>query len=118
MGEELAHEGDVNLNREGHLIWCGGSDQLAREVPFFQFEVGGDLAGCQRNRFLDQLHFARFGAHGNDLARAHDVRAAVHFFAVDLNVAVGDELLSCENGGGDAKPEDEVVEAAFEVFKE
>ena len=85
---------------------------------FFKREVLGDVARCVFLRHLDCFHLARSWFHRYDHAWLYFERAAVNFLAVDVNMAVGNELLRSKNRSSHAKAEDDVVKATLELLHE
>ncbi len=118
MGQEFADERDVDWHREGNLLQRGGGEEFAREFVLIEAHVFGDLAVDRFLCVLDRLHLARGGTDRNNHAWADEERPSVHFFAIHLDVAVGDELLRAKDGRGKAEPVNYVVQTALEHLEE
>ena len=118
MGDKFANEGDVDRQGKGDLIQLGSDEDLACEFVSLEGKVLGKFPVDVLLGRQDRLHLARSGADRNDHAGLHEEGAAVYFFAVDLDVAVRDELLGAEDRRGEPEAKDDVVEAALELLNE
>ena len=113
MRYEFANERNVDRNRERHLVYLRVAEYLTRELVFSECDVFRDIAMETLLRNENRFHLAGSWFDRYHHSRANQEGASVYFLAIDLDVAVGDELLRTKDRGGETESENNVVESAL-----
>src|SRR3954452_9008189 len=115
LGVELDDE--LLLDRRRDLGALGVAQDLGGEGIVIGLQPGGNR-GDEFRRPLDRFGGFRSGLDRDDVFGSYLVRGDVHPAAVDLPVAVGDQLARLAPRGGEAEADEDVVEAGLEQAQE